>query len=44
MSYFYYIILNYKYLRVTDLGYIKGKTPVNQEVINTVYEKVVVDF
>ncbi|PKO98394.1 MAG: zinc-binding protein [Bacteroidetes bacterium HGW-Bacteroidetes-8] len=29
----------YCYLRVTDLGYIKGETPVNEDVINAVYEK-----
>ena len=32
-------IYNYKYLRMTDLGYVKGQTPVNDEVIKTVYEK-----
>ncbi len=37
-------ITNYKYLRMTDLGYVKGKTPVNQEVINTIYEKIAIDF
>lgn len=31
-------VMNYKYLRVTDLGLEKGKTPVNQENINKVYE------
>lgn len=30
---------DYKYLRVTDLGYKKGQTPVTEEVINTVYDK-----
>ena len=29
---------NYQYIRVTDLGYIKGKTPVTEEVINSVFE------
>jgi uncharacterized metal-binding protein len=29
----------YKYLRVTDLGYTKGQTPVNEAVINAVYAK-----
>lgn len=29
----------YCYLRVTDLGYKKGETPVNEDVINAVYEK-----
>lgn len=37
-------IENYKYLRMTDLGYIKGQTPVSKEVIDTVYEKVTVDY
>jgi uncharacterized metal-binding protein len=29
---------NYAYLRVTDLGFKKGQTPVTGEVINTVFE------
>lgn len=29
---------NYKYLRVTDLGYIKGQTPVTEDVIKKVYD------
>jgi uncharacterized metal-binding protein len=37
-------IENYKYLRMTDLGYVKGQTPVTQKVIDTVYEKVTVDY
>jgi uncharacterized metal-binding protein len=37
-------ITNYKYLRMTDLGYVKGQTPVSEDIINTVYEKVAVDF
>src|ERR1035437_7033860 len=37
-------IENYKYLRMTDLGYIKGQTPVTREVIDTVYEKVTIDY
>ncbi len=32
-------IADYKYLRITDLGYIKGQTPVTDEAIKTVYEK-----
>ena len=32
-------ISSYKYLRVTDLGYVKGQTPVNDVVVNAVYEK-----
>ena len=31
---------DYKYVRMTDLGYKKGQTPVTEEIINTVYEKV----
>lgn len=30
---------NYKYLRVTDLGFVKGKTSVTENNIQTVYEK-----
>ena len=37
-------ITNYKYLRMTDLGYVKGQTPVNKEVIEAVYEKVTVEY
>jgi uncharacterized metal-binding protein len=37
-------ISNYKYMRMTDLGYIKGQTPVTKEVIDAVYEKATVDF
>jgi uncharacterized metal-binding protein len=31
---------DYKYVRMTDLGYKKGQTPVTEEIINAVYEKV----
>jgi len=34
-------ISNYKYIRMTDLGYVKGQTPVTDEVIKAVYEKAV---
>lgn len=34
-----YGFTDYKYLRVTDLGYKKGQTPVTDEVVNAVYEK-----
>ena len=34
-----YGFTDYKYMRVTDLGYKKGKTPVTDEVIKAVYEK-----
>lgn len=37
-------INNYKYLRMTDLGYVKGQTPVTSEVIEAVYDKVAVDY
>ena len=37
-------INNYKYLRMTDLGYVKGQTPVSKEVIDTVYEKITVEY
>ena len=33
-------ITNYQYVRMTDLGFMKGQTPVTDEVINIVYEKV----
>jgi len=29
---------DYKYLRITDLGYKKGQTPVTEEVIKKVYD------
>lgn len=35
---------NYNYFRVTDLGYKKGQTPVTEEVIEAVYEKVEVIY
>jgi len=37
-------LTDYKYLRITDLGYKKGETPVNEEVIDKVYEKAEVIF
>jgi uncharacterized metal-binding protein len=37
-------IENYKYMRMTDLGYVKGQTPVTGNVIETVYEKAAVDY
>jgi uncharacterized metal-binding protein len=30
---------NYKYLRVTDFGLVKGKTPITEESVEKVYEK-----
>lgn len=35
---------NYKYLRVTDLGLIKRKSPVTEENINKVYKKAEIIF
>ena len=32
-------ITNYKYIRMTDLGYTKGHTPVTDEVIQALYSK-----
>lgn len=32
-------IEDYRYLRLTDLGYEKGKTPTTQETVKAVYEK-----
>lgn len=29
---------NYQYMRVTDLGYVKGKTDITEVVINAVFE------
>jgi len=37
-------ITNYKYMRMTDLGYLKGQTPVTDELIDTVYEKACVEY
>lgn len=34
-----YGFTDYKHLRITDLGYKKGQTPVTNEVVNAVYEK-----
>ena len=35
---------NYHHLRITDLGFIKGETPVTEEVINAIYEKAMMIF
>lgn len=32
-------ITDYKYLRLTDLGYEKGKTPTSQDTVKEIYEK-----
>lgn len=37
-------IENYKYMRLTDLGYRKGQTPVTKEIIEVVYEKAAVEY
>jgi uncharacterized metal-binding protein len=37
-------ITDYKYMRMTDLGYVKGQTPVTNDVIEAVYEKAAVDY
>jgi uncharacterized metal-binding protein len=37
-------IENYKYLRMTDLGYVKGQTPVTDEIVEAVYERVAVEY
>lgn len=35
---------DYKYLRVTDLGFKKGQTPINEEVIKKVYDTAVIIY
>jgi len=37
-------ITNYTHLRMTDLGYVKGQSPVTDELIKAVYEKAEVIF
>lgn len=32
-------LTDYKYLRITDLGFEKGKTPATEENVNAIYEK-----
>ena len=32
-------ISNYSHLRMTDLGYVKGQTPVSNDIIDIIYEK-----
>jgi uncharacterized metal-binding protein len=32
---------NFSYLRITDLGYKKGQTPITSEIINAIHEKAV---
>lgn len=32
-------ISDYNYIRITDLGYEKGETPINQETVMAIYEK-----
>jgi uncharacterized metal-binding protein len=33
-------LTNYQYVRLTDLGYIKGKTPVTDELVDKVYNQI----
>lgn len=33
-------ITNFKHIRISDLGYEKGKTPVTEEIIKQIYEKI----
>jgi len=33
-------ITNYHYLRLTDLGYVKGKTPANQTTIDKIFDDI----
>lgn len=35
---------DYKYFRVTDIGYIKGQTPITEDVIKKVYDTVEVIY
>jgi uncharacterized metal-binding protein len=35
-------IESYKWLRITDLGFVKGKTPTSQQIIKEVYDKAVI--
>ncbi len=37
-------ITNYKYARLTDMGYEKGKTPMTQDTIGEVYSKIEVIY
>ncbi len=37
-------ISDYNYLRITDLGYEKGKTPLDQKTVKTIYEKALVSY
>ena len=37
-------ISDYNYLRITDLGYEKGKTPTDQKTVKAIYEKAEVNF
>jgi uncharacterized metal-binding protein len=34
-------LTNYHYVRLTDLGYQKGKTPVTDELVDKVYEQII---
>lgn len=37
-------ITNYKYMRMTDFGYVKGQTPVTSQVVEAIYEKAAGDY
>ncbi|RPJ71311.1 MAG: zinc-binding protein [Alphaproteobacteria bacterium] len=37
-------ITNFNYMRMTDLGYVKGQTPFTEDIIESVYEKAVVKY
>jgi uncharacterized metal-binding protein len=34
-------LTNYKYIRLSDLGYVKGKTPVTDETVNAIYDRII---
>ena len=34
-------ITNFKHIRITDFGYVKGKTPVNAETVDKVFEEII---
>lgn len=37
-------ISNYKYMRITDLGYVKGHTPVSKEIVEAISEIASVEY
>jgi uncharacterized metal-binding protein len=36
--------INYKYLQISDLGYVKGQTPVTNEVLKSVYDFATIEY